>query len=336
MEKRGSIMEKIRITILPICSALVLLLSLAANGGEFEPAITYASVTNDEAAIDTMADEFNSGPELQRTKEYNREYEWHQKILKLSDTLNGTETRNVRLNNKLFQDKSGIFFKDISSLVNRNDDRTRYIEAFFCGPGSNKSFIRSSTQYIKGNVSVASEDNYSRINCESFAFENAYYMLVDGVYSVPDYQDYGGGPFFVVEAGSEGNMPEGSDDDDLAYWNGFDFGPNLSYAEEYKLQGDPGDYLNPAEAAKATFDGVKIHGYIPGYSDSKEYTMTLVDLADLNGEECYVYRCDGGGFAAGFAYAYQSGTIYMQGQGGQWVPLAIGDGDPNDVNQPDA
>jgi hypothetical protein len=116
-------------------------------------------------------------------------------------------------------------------------------------------------------------------------------------------------------------------DADLAYWDGFDFGPNLAYAEEYASQSDSGEYMNAAEAAKLTFDDVRDTGHIPGYSDSVEYTMTLVDIADIDGDECYVYRCDGeDGFAAGFAYAYQIGDIYMQGQGGQWVPIIWGDG----------
>ncbi|MDR1656954.1 MAG: hypothetical protein LBT47_05290, partial [Deltaproteobacteria bacterium] len=74
---------------------------------------------------------------------------------------------------------------------------------------------------------------------------------------------------------------------------------------------------------------VKNNGYIPGYSDDVEYTMTLVDIADIDGKECYVYRCDteSGDFSAGFAFPYQSDGIYMQGQQGQWVPLTIGDGD---------
>lgn len=65
------------------------------------------------------------------------------------------------------------------------------------------------------------------------------------------------------------------------------------------------------------------HGNIPEYSDETQYTMTLVDLVDIEGEECYLYRLDPdeptGTIGAAYAYAYQSGNIYMQGQGGQWV-----------------
>jgi hypothetical protein len=105
--------------------------------------------------------------------------------------------------------------------------------------------------------------------------------------------------------------------------NGVDFGPNLAYAEEYVIQGDPGENMSAAEAAKRTFDAVRDNGNIPEYSDALEYTMTLVDLANVENEECYVYRLDvdepGGTLGAAYAYAYESGNIYMQGSGGQWV-----------------
>ena len=59
------------------------------------------------------------------------------------------------------------------------------------------------------------------------------------------------------------------------------------------------------------------------YSDATQYTMILADISDVNGEECYVYRLDindpNGTLGTAYAYAYQSGDIYIQGQGGQWV-----------------
>ncbi|MDR1558210.1 MAG: hypothetical protein LBS84_00685 [Clostridiales bacterium] len=135
---------------------------------------------------------------------------------------------------------------------------------------------------------------------------------------------YMGSPFYSNHVGGRGDdFPDESDWGDLPYWNGFDFGPNLSYSEEYEIQGDPGEYLNAAEAAKLTFDTMKANGNIPEYSDGLEYEMVLVDLADIEGEECYVYRLDvgepSGTIGAAYAYAYQSGNIYMQGYGGQWV-----------------
>ncbi|HWQ75800.1 MAG TPA: hypothetical protein VN441_10825 [Syntrophomonas sp.] len=131
---------------------------------------------------------------------------------------------------------------------------------------------------------------------------------------------------FADRSGANGSEQE------LPYWHSFDFGPNLAYAEEYEIPGDPGEYMNAAAAAKQTFDSARRGGHIPGYNGSVAYTMTLIDLADINGEECYVYRCDGGAYGAGYAYAYQSGNIYMQGQDGQWVQLDIGSTDPADVN----
>jgi len=119
------------------------------------------------------------------------------------------------------------------------------------------------------------------------------------------------------------------DDDDLPYWNGFDFGPNLEYGEEYEIQGDPGEYMNALEAAKHTFNIARDNGNIPEYSDNTEYVMTLVALESIDGEECYVYRLDideaTGTLGAAYAFAYQSGNIYMQGYGGQYVLIA-GDG----------
>ena len=127
---------------------------------------------------------------------------------------------------------------------------------------------------------------------------------------------YMGSPFYYAHA-------EGLDDGDLPYWNGFDFGPNLVYSESYEIEGDPGDYLSAAEAAKLSFDTMKEEGFVPEYSDSVQYEMILIDLADINDEECYVYRLDidepSGTLGAAYAYAYQSGNIYMQGYGGQWV-----------------
>ncbi|MDR2940858.1 MAG: copper amine oxidase N-terminal domain-containing protein [Clostridiales bacterium] len=107
-------------------------------------------------------------------------------------------------------------------------------------------------------------------------------------------------------------------------WNGLDLGPNLTYSEEYTMQGDPGEYLSTIEAAELTFYTMLNNGNIPGGSDN--YNMALVDLAYIEGEECYVYRLDvdesSGAVGAAYAYAYQSGNIYMEGYGGQWVFVA--------------
>jgi hypothetical protein len=124
-------------------------------------------------------------------------------------------------------------------------------------------------------------------------------------------------------ASGDASQGAATGDDEPAYWDGLDFGENLSYVEEFVIAGDPGDYMNAAEAAKLTFDGASRGGYIPDYSDDTWYLMTLVDLAEIDGEECYIYRCEAAGFTASFACAYQIGVAYMQYPGGQWELLDI-------------
>lgn len=112
---------------------------------------------------------------------------------------------------------------------------------------------------------------------------------------------------------------------DLPPWNGFDFGPNLTYSEEYELASDAGDYLNAFVAAKVVFEMARDNGNVPEYSDDTEYTMVLVGLEAIEGtdQECYLYRLDvaepTGTIGAAYAYGYQSGNIYMQGFGEQFV-----------------
>jgi hypothetical protein len=128
---------------------------------------------------------------------------------------------------------------------------------------------------------------------------------------------------------------EVEDSEDLPWWDGFDFGPNIEYREEIVALSDPGEYMNAAEAAKYTFDAVRDNGYVPEYSDSMQYAMVLVDIRALyeEGEECYVYRLDidepTGTLGAAYGCAYQSGNIYMEGDGGEFV-LILGDGDWRD------
>ncbi len=119
-----------------------------------------------------------------------------------------------------------------------------------------------------------------------------------------------------ITVGKEGDAFELELSSDLPYWNGLDFGPNLGYAEEYQIQSDPGDYANAAEAAKLTFDALKSGGNIPKYSDSTEYIMVLINIDDIKGEECYIYRLDDTG--SNCAYAYQSGNVYYKEAGGEW------------------
>ena len=114
--------------------------------------------------------------------------------------------------------------------------------------------------------------------------------------------------------------------DEPPWWDGFDFGPNLAYSEEYQIASDSGEHLNAAEAAKLTFDTMRDKGFIPEYSDDAQYMMVLVDLTEIEGEECYIYRLDiddehnnDGTLGAAYAYARRSGNIYIEGQMSQWV-----------------
>ena len=100
-------------------------------------------------------------------------------------------------------------------------------------------------------------------------------------------------------------------------------GGNLEYTEEYIPAGDPGMYLSTFEAAKVVFRLAKENDNIPEYSDDTRYTMVLVGLETIGDEECYLYRLDAdeptGTVGAAYAYAYQSGNIYIQGYGGQFI-----------------
>ena len=131
-----------------------------------------------------------------------------------------------------------------------------------------------------------------------------------------------------------GISPSESNDDgiELPQWNGFDFGRNLEYSEEYIQEGDPGEYISTYEAAAYIFNRLKENGNIPEYSDSTEYTMVLVGIEKIGeaDEECYIYRLDvaepTGTVGAAYAYAYKSGNIYMQGYESQWVIVYTGRG----------
>lgn len=138
-------------------------------------------------------------------------------------------------------------------------------------------------------------------------------------------EPYMGSPFYFAHADGFGDE-DGFYEEQTADWDGPDFAPNLSYGVEYEIMGDSGEYLEAPEAAKITFDTMRINGNIPEYSDAIEYTMVLVDITDIQGEECYVYRLDvdesTGTIGAACAYAYQSGNIYIQGYAGEWVTSA--------------
>jgi len=126
-------------------------------------------------------------------------------------------------------------------------------------------------------------------------------------------------------------------DDEIPYWDGMDFGPNVSYDEETTLLADPGEYQTPAEAARDTFERVRDNKYIPEYSDDTEYTMVFLGLEECGGEECYVYRLEidepTGTLGAAYAYAYQSKNIYIKVDDGEFV-FILG-GDPNQLYNED-
>jgi hypothetical protein len=124
------------------------------------------------------------------------------------------------------------------------------------------------------------------------------------------------------------------------YWENINFGQNLSYGQEYTITGDSGDYVNAAESAKLTFDCLKENAGIPGYSDTLQYKLTLTDIGNINGDECYVYRLDLLGDTvetiASYAYCYQSELVYKYTDDGGTELIGGEDSDDDDwiVNEP--
>lgn len=208
-----------------------------------------------------------------------------------------------------------------STLVHGLDGREQKEDFYFFDAVSLNWFMMDSlSRTIKENLPVETV-YYSMEGGDELVFPNPEDMAAQGLPSLPTDQPYEGSAFFMAHAEGKGDETEV---DDLPYWNGMDFGPNLEYYEEYQLQGDPGEYLNAAEGAKLTFDIMRENGNIPGeYSDDTHYTMVLIGLEEIESEECYIYRLEvdepTGTIGAAYAYAYQSGNIYMQGYGSQWV-----------------
>ena len=169
------------------------------------------------------------------------------------------------------------------------------------------------------NLSVTDAEKTHSFNTVSFEGASGYDITFYGYSEAGDPQFL----FTAFEDVVNSDLDADESDTDAVYWNGFNFGPNLNYNEEFEIEADPGEYLSAAEGAKLTFDAMKENGNIPEYSDAVAYEMILVDLTDVEGEECYVYRLDSDEqtdtIGAGYAYAYQSGNMYMQGQGGLWV-----------------
>jgi hypothetical protein len=336
-------------TILVVFSVMILALSLAACNGGGSPADTTPSATPDSAAtpsvtpdtaptedsVATLIADFSNGSPEPNQKEIPWKYEGQCDIGTLATSLSAATGLDFFADGRVEDDKAYVVWWDSSTLVSGLDDREQNEDFFFYDAVSLNWFMMDSmAATIKRNLPEVTEVYYSGENGAPVVFPNPEDMAEQGLWELPVDLIYEGSAFFLAHAGGKGDV-EGYDDwgdggdngDGLAYWNGFDFGPNLSYSEEYESQGDPGDYLNAAEAAKLTFNNAKDTGYIPGYSDSVEYTMTLVDIADIDGDEFYVYRCDvDDALAVVFAYAYKIGDIYMQIEGGEWVPIIWGDG----------
>lgn len=169
-----------------------------------------------------------------------------------------------------------------------------------------------------------------------FTMDKGQVLRFDELYPVneiPSDMPYEGSAFFFAHADVKGDMDDeeasgGNDSqggEDLPYWNGMDFGPNLTYSEEYKLQADPGDYMNPAQGAQMVWAYVLEFGGLPAYSDDLDYQIVLVDLRDVKGAECYVYRIDSldsGQTLGQWAYDYQSSiNVYKLDEGGSATRL---------------
>ncbi|MGX8701223.1 hypothetical protein [Caproiciproducens sp.] len=198
-----------------------------------------------------------------------------------------------------------------STLVRGLDDREQKEDFhFFDSVSLNWFMMDSLARTVKANLPVKTV-YYSMDGGKELRFTNPEDMAAQGLPALPADQPYEGSAFFVTHSGGSSGG-----DDEPPYWDGLDFGPNLEYSEEYKLQGDPGDYLNAAEAGKRVFETLRDGGHIPNYSKDKDYKMVLVNLDTVENQECYLYRLDGSLLSC--AYAYQSGGVYYQ-DGGKWV-----------------
>ena len=337
-------------TIFVVLAVMLLVLSLVACNGGTEPADTAPSAASDSSATDDVmsdsvpgedsvatliADFRNGSPELNQ-KEISWKYDGALDIGTLAVSLSAATGLDFFVDGRIEGDKAYVAWWNSSTLVSGLDDREQNEDFFFFDAVSLNWFMMDSmAATIKRNIPEVTEVYYSGEDGEPIVFPNPEDMTAQGLAVLPVDLIYEGSAFFLAHAGGRGDVDGyddwGDGDDNLDYWNGFDFGPNLSYAEEYELQGDPGDYLNAAEAAKLTFDYAYESGYIPEYGDGADYMMTLVDLWDVYGDERYVYRCERGDFAVAFAYSYQSDLIFMlRGPDEDWELLDYGNPDPGD------
>lgn len=320
-------MKKFTHTALTVCSAMILALPLTACGGTAAPNAGSQSGESSAGTVSvTLVADFSAGnPDGEANglvRQTSVELAGKPDVKALADALSAwTGLDFLLLDGRVDGGSAYADWSAASTLIGGLDDREQKEDFhFFDAISLNWFMMDSLLRTIRENLPVETV-YYSMDGGQDLQFLIPEDMAAQGLPFLPADQPYEGSAFFVTHADGRGDLFEESDmGDDLPSWNGFDFGPNLSYAEEIAPQGDFGDYPSPAEAAMLTFRAMRDDGRIQDYSDAKEYLMTLVDLAEINGEECYVYRCeDGESYGAGFAYAYQSGSVYMQGQGGQWV-----------------
>ena len=244
----------------------------------------------------------------------------------LADELSAWTGLDFTLNDVSFgEDSITVDWSKGSTLIAGYDGREWKEDfRFFDGVSLNWFMMDSLAMTLKNNLDVTTV--YYCSDGGSVTFPNPEDMAAQGLPELPVDQSYEGSTFFISHAGGRG-------DDDLPIWNGYDFGPNLEYSEEYTPEGDPGEYLSTYEAAKLVFTTVKEKGNIPEETGNTEYMIVLTGIETIgeSNEECYVYRLeitepDGVVGAPSYAYAYQSGNLYMQDDESQWVLVYPGIG----------
>lgn len=297
--------------------ALGVVLSFSACGNTTTP----SEPQNQKTSVKLVAD-FSNGAvgaaESDRIKEETVEVEGEVDITVLAAELSSWSGLDFTLNDaRVESDAAYVDWAVSSTLTAGLDEREQKEEFhFFDAVSLNWFMMDSLAQTIKQNLNVQTV-YYSMDGGKELAFQNAEDMAAQGLAALPVDQPYEGSVFFVSHAGGMGDIG----DNGLAYWNGLNFGPNLFYSEEVPSTSDAGEYLNAAEAAIHVFE--QMHERFDEYSETTEYLMTLMEIAAINEEECYVYSCVWGETSGiGLAYAYQSGNIYIQGQAGEWVTPA--------------
>ncbi|MDR1764643.1 MAG: hypothetical protein LBR77_00810 [Lachnospiraceae bacterium] len=111
--------------------------------------------------------------------------------------------------------------------------------------------------------------------------------------------------------------------------------PFLKYRNEIEAYSDPDGYPDAERCSVYTYEAARDHGYIPDYDSRTQYAMELYDLCALaeGEEECYLYRLvidePKVTYVGAYAYAYQSGNIYMEDEYGDFILILVRAGDGN-------